>query len=290
MHLITMKSIILRVLVTFAAPMVARIKPFMSFLASSASNLPVDRGAPIQRARFIANQLAVAAIATGPTAAINSPVRIEIAINFTEESKAMRQRKIYTQLLATAALCALCLPGCSDSSSDKVSGPFITLRVEASTYSKTTLSVHPDRFSQIKNDDRFRLPDRCADQSEATRCSVQRFDLAQLRCQVYSSSFLSVVSAKASKTEAGVDTRPLQPGCPTRILCGFAPLTVAGEDSMVTLVGRRDTVEVETAARTEECNTLDSTVTCRSIRSGCPEDGFDCSYTLECSHAYDTVG
>lgn len=200
----------------------------------------------------------------------------------------MDKIRVILKSLQDSALGVMLSVGLMACSSDTNSGnsSFATLTIEPGAYSKTLLSVHPDAFSLTEGDARFQLPTNCVNQSEATRCRLEFLDLARVRCQVYSGGTLTVLSAKAQEQRVGSDTEMIPNGCPTEIICGFAPLTIDEEDSMGDLRLRSSSIQVPVSS-IADCSGAESSIVCSAARSNCEQDGFDCSYTLSCVHSYE---
>ncbi len=166
--------------------------------------------------------------------------------------------------------------GCSGNSDG--GSATLTLRVEPKTYSVTNLSVVPASAPDVNNL-KFRSLEGCTADSEAERCPYEHFDLAKVRCQVYVGSQVLGLSARA-KEDTSVSVSGSYSGCVDRVICGFVRVQPDGSYGLVDLDAVSTSISVD--GFEGGCGEL-GTISCRSERTGCDQDGFGCSYSLVCS-------
>lgn len=166
--------------------------------------------------------------------------------------------------------------GCSG---DSDRGPSsISLRVAPRTYSVTNLRVVPGAMPP-SGSAAFRAVPGCQADSEAERCAFEHFDLAKIRCQIYVSGEVFGLTAQ-SRSDAPVTVTGSYDGCIDRLVCGFIPIQPDGSYARIDLESSSKAISPE--GFIGGCGEI-GTILCTSERSGCSEDGFDCTYDLRCS-------
>ncbi|MCB0352861.1 MAG: hypothetical protein KDD64_05025 [Bdellovibrionales bacterium] len=172
----------------------------------------------------------------------------------------------------------LALSGCGGSSH---SNDGITLRVKPNSLFTSELSLPPSEHPASGSNPHYLTPRECVNNFPESRCRVLYHDLATVRCHVRSEGGLTELTTKSLSSRESYDWTSIDSGCISSIVCAAIHVHPNGDLPTYDLREVSSSLNVPLA---EECVTFGSTIDCRTDPVDCDEDGFDCSYTLSCTH------